>query len=301
MLEEEGPCPVCQTMATTRNVNRTDAFGVICPRCGNFIFVMGISREISTRRDDSHIRKAISAWIQEQNSMRSVPEVDRATVDRAAATPAPGLIERSRRLLRAVARLTQWYGQGIGANLPSLVAVSWSTDDMDMRSLAKLLRDEGLLEQVPVDFTLTAKGVAEVEAERKRVVSDQAFVAMSFGAALKPIYDNGLYQGIKHAGYRPFRVDRHEHANRIDDEIMAQIRRSRFLVADFTGQKHGVYFEAGFALGLALPVIWSCWKDDIKGLHFDVRQYNCIVWTEPAELAARLQTRIEEILGAGPH
>ena len=41
-----------------------------------------------------------------------------------------------------------------------------------------------------------------------------------------------------------------------DDEIIAEIRRSRFLVADFT---HGedregvVYFEAGFALGLAIP------------------------------------------------
>ena len=33
---------------------------------------------------------------------------------------------------------------------------------------------------------------------------------------------------------------------------MAEIRRSRFVVADYTGQVNGVYFEAGFALGLGL-------------------------------------------------
>lgn len=148
-------------------------------------------------------------------------------------------------------------------------------------------------------FNLTAKGVAEVEAEQKRVASDQAFVAMSFDPAMKPVYDDRLHPGIRNAGYKPFRVDRHDHANRIDDEIMAQIRRSRFVVADFTGQNHGVYFEAGFALGLSL-VIWSCRKSDIPGLHFDVRQYNCIDWAAPDELARRLTVRIEAILGMGP-
>lgn len=36
-----------------------------------------------------------------------------------------------------------------------------------------------------------------------------------------------------------------EHANKIDDEIIAEIRRSAFLVADFTGQRQNVYFETG--------------------------------------------------------
>ena len=37
----------------------------------------------------------------------------------------------------------------------------------------------------------------------------------------------------------------HEHINRIGDEIISQIRRSKFLIADFTGHRGGVYFEAG--------------------------------------------------------
>jgi nucleoside 2-deoxyribosyltransferase len=95
-------------------------------------------------------------------------------------------------------------------------------------------------------------------------------------------------------------VDRVEHIGKIDDEIIAQIRRSRFVVADFTGHRAGVYFEAGFALGLNLPVIWSCRRDHIDELHFDIRQFNCIDWTEPAELTDRLWKRIEAVVGPGP-
>lgn len=117
---------------------------------------------------------------------------------------------------------------------------------------------------------------------------------------MTPAYERGLRVGIERAGHMPVRVDRTEHVNRIDDEIVAWIRRSAFVVADFTEQKAGVYFEAGFALGLSLPVIWSCRKDDISKLHFDVRRYICIDRTDENELARRLQLRIEAIVGRGP-
>jgi hypothetical protein len=85
-----------------------------------------------------------------------------------------------------------------------------------------------------------------------------------------------------------------------DDEIISQIRKSRFLVADFTGHRGGVYFEARFAMGLGMPVFWTCRKDDLPHLHFDIRQYNCIDWADPADLAVRLRRRIEAVIGAGP-
>jgi hypothetical protein len=77
---------------------------------------------------------------------------------------------------------------------------------------------------------------------------------------------------VQAAGYTPVIVNAVEHVNKIDDEIISQIRNARFLVADFTGHRGGVYFEAGFALGLGLPVFWTCKKDHLDHLHFDVRQ-----------------------------
>ena len=142
--------------------------------------------------------------------------------------------------------------------------------------------------------------MAADELTAKRGRSEEVFVAMSFSPHMTTAYESGLKVGIERAGYVPIRVDRTEHVNRIDDEIVARIRRSAFVVADFTEQKAGVYFEAGFALGLNLPVIWTCRENDIEDLHFDVRQYNCIDWTDEVDLARRLQLRIEAIVGTGP-
>jgi len=125
----------------------------------------------------------------------------------------------------------------------------------------------------------------------------QAFVAMAFRPEMQQAFDNGLKVGIESAGYDAKRIDRVEHNNKIDDEIIAEIRASRFLVADFTLQRGGVYFEAGFALGLSMPVVWTCRKDDLVNAHFDTRQYNHIDWETPEDLAQRLRQRIEATLG----
>jgi hypothetical protein len=127
---------------------------------------------------------------------------------------------------------------------------------------------------------------------RKPQVTNQCFVAMSFSSELKSAYIEGIAPGIEATGYKPYRVDQHQHNEKICDHIIAEIRRSRLMVADFTGQKGGVYFEAGFGLGLGLPVIWTCRADDVNSLHFDTRQYNHILWETPADLLTKLRDRI---------
>jgi hypothetical protein len=74
---------------------------------------------------------------------------------------------------------------------------------------------------------------------------------------------------------------RGEHINKMGDEIISQIRRSKFLIADFTGHRGKVYFEAGLAMGL--PVFWTCRRDDLDKLHFDMR----------SEVNVRLESKSE--------
>jgi CheY-like chemotaxis protein len=128
-------------------------------------------------------------------------------------------------------------------------------------------------------------------------LSGQAFVAMWFTGELSAIYNRAIKPAIKAAGYRPMIIRLKEHANKIDDEIISEIGKSTFLVADFTGHRGGVYFEAGIAMGREVPVIWTCRKDDIDNLHFDIRQYNCIAWSKPDEFRKRLQKRISHVIG----
>jgi len=106
-------------------------------------------------------------------------------------------------------------------------------------------------------------------------------------------YTEGIYAALKaDCHLDPCRLDREEHNDRIDDRIMLEIRRAQFTVADVTRQRPGVYFEAGFAIGLGRPVIWTCREDDLENVHFDTRQYNHVVWSSPADLREKLATRV---------
>jgi nucleoside 2-deoxyribosyltransferase len=115
------------------------------------------------------------------------------------------------------------------------------------------------------------------------------------------LWNDALYPGVTAAGYEAVRIDKREHINKIDDEILAVIRKSRILVTDFTGQRGGVYYEAGFAGGLRLPVVWTCREDDLKSVHFDTRQFNFLTWTEHQleDFRKRLTNRIEGTIGRG--
>jgi nucleoside 2-deoxyribosyltransferase len=133
------------------------------------------------------------------------------------------------------------------------------------------------------------------ELREKPMESDQAFVAMWFDSDLNAAYTEGFQRALDQTGYKPVRLDLTEHNEKICDLILAEIRKSGLLIADFTGQRGGVYFEAGFALGLGIPVIWTCRDTDIDHLHFDTRQYNHIVWKDPSDLREKLTRRIEAI------
>ena len=123
---------------------------------------------------------------------------------------------------------------------------------------------------------------------------------MWFHNDLNDSWENGLKPALKQTGYDPIRLDRTEYNEKIDDRIVAEIRKSGLLIADFTGQRGSVYFEAGFAMGLGIPVIWTCRDTDINDLHFDTRQYNYIVWKDTEELKERLINRIEATLPNRP-
>lgn len=117
-------------------------------------------------------------------------------------------------------------------------------------------------------------------------------------------YEDGIRPAIEEAGYVALRIDQKEHINKIDDEIIAEIRRSGFLVADFTqgceGARGGVYYEAGFAHALGIQVIFTCHRDSLNELHFDTEHYNHIVWSSEEELHKKLKNRILAVIGEGP-
>ncbi|MEZ5820070.1 MAG: hypothetical protein R3D82_04610 [Xanthobacteraceae bacterium] len=191
-----------------------------------------------------------------------------------------------------------------------LIALTDSHDFAELIYLLRTARDIGLLSdtgshaQLQV-FTPNAAGWERIEhLQTREKQSSQAFVAMWFNETMDSAFLQGFEPAITKAGYKPMRIDKKEHVNKVDDEIIAEIRRSRFLISDFTCEpskvRGGVYFEAGFAMGLGIPVIWTTHSNSIDDLHFDTRQYNHIVWDTPADLYEKLLARIGAVIGNGP-
>jgi nucleoside 2-deoxyribosyltransferase len=144
---------------------------------------------------------------------------------------------------------------------------------------------------------LTMEGWNQVQPlPRSGGIPGRCFVAMWFSDETRAVYESGIRPAIADAGFEPIRIDQKEHNNEIPDEIMAEIRNCQFMVADFTGQRAGVYYEAGFATGLGRPVVWCCREDEIGNLHFDTNHKNHIAWRTPEELRKRLHRRIRSTI-----
>ena len=150
-----------------------------------------------------------------------------------------------------------------------------------------------------IDLDLGARiHVEEQLGEQGR--SQQAFVAMWFDDSLDKVYDCGIKSAIEAASYEARRIDQTDFVGGVVDEIMAEIRKSRFVVADFTtspeaGARSRVYFEAGFAYGLDIPVFLTY---RTEAVHFDMGHLNRLEWEAPEDLRQKLKN-CEAVLGRG--
>lgn len=139
------------------------------------------------------------------------------------------------------------------------------------------------------------EGLAKViELSESGTQSRKCFIAMSFSELQKQTRE-AIRLAVQNCDYDAILIDE-QHIDSdvtINDAMIAEIRKSKFVVADFTQHKHGVYFEAGFALGLQKPVIYLCHKDDFENTHFDTNHYPHIIYESLEELTAKLRTKIE--------
>lgn len=151
-----------------------------------------------------------------------------------------------------------------------------------------------------VELTFEAWERVRAMVPRREDGPHEAFVAMWFDASMNQTFDACLKPALHDLGYDPVRVDREHFLGTVDNYIVASIRRSRIVVADFTGHRSGVYWEAGFAHGLGLPVIYTCRKDCFGDVHFDANHYNFIVWETEDALRTDLRDRVEATITDRP-
>jgi hypothetical protein len=166
-------------------------------------------------------------------------------------------------------------------------AISGASEDA-CQWLLNHLEHEKLIEIRPnepsgsVAMKLSMKGWdRHEELRRSSVPSRIAFMAMKFNdATLEKVMAECLMPAVAQAGFELRALNETQPAGLIDNQIRAAIRRARFVVADLTHDNNGAYFEAGYAEGIGLPVIYTCEQEKFtaKKTHFDTNHMVTIPW-----------------------
>ncbi len=317
-MADDSHCPIWGTHLQGQSDGSHDGKHVDSPRAGGKYFIGGTAQAMLGNKSDAE-KARLTSWLIDQRRLgEECPVVSTKSVEEATRRRPLSPRERADRLLRYIASALSHIAEEFRiyvskTDLENQRRLAWSecVHADALRYLMDYLENQGWIEKkydsLASVYQVSVDGHARLAAlEQSDTGSSKAFVAMWFNESTTEVWEQAIRPGIEEAGYEALRIDRKEHINKIDDEIVAELRRARFIVADFThgddGPRGGVYYEAGFAHGRGIPVIFSCRKDLIDKIHFDTRQYNHIVW-EPDKLDEfrhRLRTRICAVVGDGP-
>lgn len=293
---EKKQCRVCKNPdATFQDGDPT--YQVSCPQCGDYT---------AYHADNiSRVRGNILSWyirkehdtIQAQEGTKPFVKITSQDLDRLCTYPEMPLVEKMDALLLAYTNGLS-YTKRANPEDKKFIAQIQARDEDEYHYVQRILREKGFIHLDSGGALIQPEGWIHADLLRKKQTdSTQAFIAMWFHDDMKTIYETGIVPAFKDTEINPLRIDKKDHNNKIDDEIIVEIQRSRFVVADFTGHRGGVYFEAGYAMGRGIPVIWTCKKCCLNDLHFDIRQYNMIAWESAEDLRTRLHQRIRATLG----
>ncbi len=339
MTSDEGfsSCPIWNTAAEWQD-RRSDKALISSSRAGGEFWITGSALAMVMGESlPGWKRVALSQLVFDACRAQVIPCIDSSTLNDLKYPRQLNTTEKIDRFLSALCDTFPKLGDEIqirnvitsedGAYLAAAVNAAGSAPQEYAQELAYLfeaLEERSFLKiRNPETFArLTMDGWSKYESLGFSLnQSDQIFVAMWFGSEEQSfIYNHAIRPAIEAAGYVSVRIDNTEHNEKIDDQIIAEIRKSKAVVVDLTcglaspiggwssrervgAPRGGVFYEAGFAKGLGLPVIWTV-KQEVSEVenvvHFDVRQYNQIRWTpDMIDFRERLQMRIEATIGKG--
>lgn len=293
-------CPLCKQLgAEAEGRERNDAYWYKCPRCGSF----GLSRLIARTPMPSYfLPEALLPYLcaatrqrsDASNSVVITPDNARGLAELHAYSSIDVKLEK---FLRMIARRAQVMGEPAVYDYASDYPLVDAKNHSEFIFLANFLTDEGYITDGQNHGALTVKGLRAIEPTAgPGGIPGRCFVAMAFRPDTDEAFDLGVIPAVQIDCDlpKPIRIDREPHNDQITNRVLAEIRKCHFLIADFTYHRGGVYFEAGYALGLGRTVIWSCRRSDKDNLHFDTQQYNHILWDSPADLRQKLAERIQE-------
>ncbi len=300
--DKPSQCLFCMGDLQSRVSVEGEVLTIRCKRCGTYYTNKQNHESMKQRlRDWRQKRHIISANLRAASNRSKPIHIDHENFENLLESPyVPNTpFDMMDQILLYCCKRSEKFTSDVAIRVDDDYPLFYAKDSEELNYVLSLSKRVGYLDYTSgsIKYKLTAEGWKyAIELRKKKPDSRQAFVAMWFDEQeMKGVYENGLKPALDETGFIPIRIDLIQHNDKIDDRIIAEIRKSALLVADLTGVRGGVYFEAGFAMGLGITVIWTCRKDFLDEIHFDTQQYNYISWEKPDELKKKLKDRIEAL------
>lgn len=297
-------CLVCKN-ATISFYKPTlkERYEVECPRCGNYV----VSVESLTKNnldEKENARLLLSHWIRTHQKKETISLSEDIIKNIILNEKLPTQLEQVENLLLYIGDNFTKPSEPIKGTLIEVAAIIGSIDEYNVKYHMNFLERKGLISVTYEDKNLLIIGsldrfslsllhegwVKYYELQRSNKDSRLAFMAMKFGDdVLTEIYNEVMKEAVKKTGFDLRDLGENKEAGLIDNKLRVEIRRSKFLIADLSHDNNGAYWEAGFAEGLGMKVIYVCQKKkfDKKETHFDTNHQTTIFWTETPEGRAK--------------
>jgi hypothetical protein len=301
--ETGGECCLCSGKRNTQ-VKQFPPHGALftCEVCGTYFAASKFIESIELGSIGHEIRAQLSAAVRDEKESPKLATGTHLSLtlenyESFAGKHRSTVPEKIDKLLLLLARLSQFPGNEVRLNLEIDYPLVDARSPGELLAYIEYLRDSGLLtlqiNSSGADCELTIPGWQKAQPTlRADVIPNRCFVIMWFDPSMDAPYFEGIEPAIRECGFEPRRMKEIEFNEGITDRILAEIRQARFVVADFTGVRPNVYFEAGFAKGLGREVIWCCKQSEAGELHFDTKHLNHIMWVDIPDLKQRLTDRI---------
>ena len=316
-------CYICNSNAEITQTS-SDSKLFDCPKCGKFYISGSMESYILEKEDKSNYYK-ISSWIREQNDeFNNTPILD--NFDDILEIRDKTIQEKFDLMMLFLKKCPEkielrdvesyWItmshlGVQVDENVVNysnkILVKSWIKDYKELLKFAlKAIEDNLLIGETDseIDYfmfdNLTFDGLQYLESlEQPNKSSKNIFVAFNFtDETVSKAFNTYVKEAIEALGFNYTIVtqDTTTHDKAISDEIIAKLKSSRIVIADFTNHRNSVYFEAGFAMGMKIPIIWTCQESHENDLSFDTRQYPHLVWTDGEDLKKQISDRIQVII-----
>ncbi len=301
-MEEIKKCPLCgyDRPQSWGLHPLNDTYRIQCRRCGQYIATWEFLRYFKEEKiaEVGYLLSGLARELNEGGKELELTTKNAEALARSYPVPEPDkLEEKANKFLQNLRAKTKYFGEDVPFKDPEFAyPLAYARNSFEFKALLKLLKEKKLIEftltNVPegrqylnatllVDGWDLASGLAKSNKD-----SNQGFVAVWFDDSMNESI-LAIEEGIREAGYNPVCIRDIYFPERIMDKALAEIRKSRFVVVDLTGNRSSIFFEAGFAHGLGIEAIYIYKEGGEKEkspLEFYVKHYQCHKYSQPSEV-----------------